>query len=147
LPKQVEQYLDTPDGWAARKGYKCRNREPWYCVPDVRVPDAFLSVMSTNGPRLVGNSARCVCSNSIHAVSLMNGVGVGALLSAWRHPLTQLSCEVEGHHLGGGMLKVEPIEARTVAFPTDDTLISPADAAILKQGIREMRAWRAASAS
>src|ERR1700722_9195509 len=30
----------------ARQAYKCRVRDPWYAVPDVRVPDFFLSYMS-----------------------------------------------------------------------------------------------------
>ncbi len=34
LPRSVSQYLDTEQGQQAKTGYKCRNREPWYSVPD-----------------------------------------------------------------------------------------------------------------
>ncbi len=41
---------------------------------------------------------------------------------AWHTSLTMLSCEIEGHSLGGSMLKLEPSEARRVlvALPPDD---------------------------
>jgi len=35
----------------------------------------------------------------------------------WQNSLTRLSTEVEGHALGGGMLKLEPSEARNVLLP------------------------------
>ena len=57
-----------------REAYKCRNRDPWYAIPDVRVPDAFLSYMSGRRPVLVRNDAECVCTNSLHAVTSRNGV-------------------------------------------------------------------------
>ena len=46
LPRSVSRYLETEEGRAAREAYKCRVREPWYSVPDVQVPDFFLSYMS-----------------------------------------------------------------------------------------------------
>jgi hypothetical protein len=35
-------------------------------------------------------------------------------------PFVQLSCEIEGHPLGGGMLKLEPREASQIALPGPD---------------------------
>ena len=58
LEKGVRDYLESAGGIAARATFKCRNRNPWYVVPDVRVPDAFLSYMSGEGPSLVRNTAR-----------------------------------------------------------------------------------------
>ena len=141
LPRSIIRYLDTQEGLQIRTRYKCRTREPWYCVPDVRVPDAFLSIMSSDGPRLVGNSARCVCTNSVHAVTLRNGLKVSNLVRKWKDPLTQLSCEVEGHHLGGGMLKVEPVEARNILIETGPATPLP-DNSLLEEGVKIMRSWR-----
>jgi len=142
LPSGVRRYLQTPAGEAARESYKCRNRNPWYCVPDIRVPDAFLSIMSTTGPRLVANSAGCVCSNSILALTLTDGIDASQLISVWKHPLTQLACEVEGHHLGGGMLKVEPVEARSIVVPLGGEALAGSHRPLLEDGIRRMREWR-----
>ena len=44
--------LDSSPGRKARETYKCRNRDPWYVVPDVTTPDAFLSYMSGDHPCL-----------------------------------------------------------------------------------------------
>jgi hypothetical protein len=140
-PAPVRAYLESAAGVEARGGYKCRNRSPWWSVPDVRVPDGFLTVMSGAGPRLVANSARAVCTNSVHAVFAEPGVTIPALVAAWDNPLTALSCEVEGHPLGGGMLKVEPREARQLLLPGAIDL-DPADRAALRAGAVTMKRWR-----
>lgn len=114
LPKSVQQYLNTTAGQDARRSYKCSSRSPWYVVPDVVIPDAFLSYMSGEGPALVANRARCTCTNSIHTVRLSGGMTLSSLQLAWPHLFTRLSCEIEGHPLGGGMLKVEPREAQKI---------------------------------
>ncbi|HWL92951.1 MAG TPA: SAM-dependent DNA methyltransferase, partial [Phycisphaerae bacterium] len=141
MPKPVRRYLDSEAGREARESYKCRNRDPWYVIPDVRVPDGFLSYMSGSNPTLARNSAGCVCTNSVHAVHLTNGMTMPRLLRLWSSPLTRLSCELEGHPLGGGMLKLEPREAARVLL--DDTAVSSeADAEILKSAVKTMRQWR-----
>jgi len=73
LRRTVEAYLESAGGRDARRAYKCSNRRPWFAVPDVRTPHAFLSVMSGRGPRLVANSAGATCTNSVHAVEFLNG--------------------------------------------------------------------------
>jgi hypothetical protein len=142
LPDSVLVYLDSAAGREARESYKCRHRKPWYVVPDVRVPDGFLSYMSGEGPSLVANPAACVCTNSLHAVHLKNGGEFTELQRLWRHPLTQLSCEVEGHPLGGGLLKLEPGEAARVVLPPPGRAWSQRDLDLLQCGIETLRRWR-----
>jgi len=137
----VQAYLDSPGGLAARRAYKCRNRSPWWWVPDVRVPDGFLTVMSGRGPRLVANSARAVCTNSVHAVFANHRVSIPDLVVAWDNPLTALSCEIEGHPLGGGMLKVEPREARRLLL-LGGIPLDPEDERVLREGAATMQRWR-----
>src|SRR4051812_28064977 len=103
---------DTDRGRAARLAYKCRSRKPWWSVPDVQVPDLFLSYMSGISPSLVRNAAGCTCTNSVHSVRLKRwDVNPNTLTRLFDTALVQLSCEIEGHPLGGGMLKLEPGEA------------------------------------
>ncbi len=141
-PLSVTRYLDSEEGRRVRNAYKCRNRRPWYAVPDVRVPDAFLTYMSGRRPALVRNDAGCVCTNSVHGVSVRPGVDVGTLQNAWRHPLVELSCELEGHPLGGGMLKLEPREAASVAIPFGALALTRAQSDVLTEAIAHMRRWR-----
>jgi adenine-specific DNA-methyltransferase len=117
VPTAVERYLAT--GKAIRSGFKVRSRKPWYTVPHVYQPDAFLSYMSGTTPRLVSNDAHVVAPNSLHILRLHDGVMLHqrALATLWQTSLTRLSVELEGHALGGGMLKLEPTEAEHVVLP------------------------------
>ena len=142
LPGAVRKYLESPAGAAARAAYKCRVRNPWFAVPDVHAPDGFLTYMSGERVGLVRNDARCVATNSVHVVNLKNGLSFFPLQRAWDHPLTTLSCEVEGHPLGGGMLKVEPREAQRILLPRHTMTLAPSSQALLNDGIRTMRRWR-----
>ena len=117
LPRGVMRYLGTDRGREARRAYKCRVRDPWYSVPHVKVPDFFLTYMCGREPSLVRNSAGVTCTNAIHGVHLREGSGSSGLRDAWTTPFVRLSCELEGHPLGGGMLKLEPREAGRVVFP------------------------------
>jgi adenine-specific DNA methylase len=141
LPAPVRRYLETPEAKEARTRYKCRNRDPWYVLRDVRVPDLFLSYMSGNGPQMVANRAGCACSNSIHAVSLDAGVSARSVQTSWRHPFTQLSCELQGHPLGGGMLKLEPREASAVTLAPEREW-SREEIELIEAGLSTMKRWR-----
>ena len=145
LPKAVRQYLDSDAGQRARQAYKCRHRTPWYSVPDVRVPHFFLSYMAGRAPKLVKNAAGASCANALHALRLRrtdNSVAYQrALQRAWRTPLAQLSCEIEGHALGGGMLKLEPREAARVILPGTDWTDRERRAEI-EEAVATLRSWR-----
>ena len=140
IPAAVQRYLDTPEAAEAQKAYKCRNRDPWYSVPDVTVPDGFLSYMSGNGVSFVANHAGCACTNSVHAVHLTGRLPMGEMKRRWSDPITALSCELEGHPLGGGMLKVEPGEALRLTLV--DRQPSDVDNATIRDGIEDLKRWR-----
>jgi adenine-specific DNA-methyltransferase len=71
-------------------------------------------------PRLVTNDAGVVSPNSLHILRLHPHTRVtsSALVVLWQTSLTRLSVEIEGHALGGGMLKLEPTEAENVMVPS-----------------------------
>ena len=142
LPASVLKYLDSAVGRLARTSYKCRHRNPWYVVPDVRIPDGFLTYMSGKTPSLVGNAGRCTCTNSVHAVRLTKGVRLAEVRAMWRHPLTRLSCELEGHPLGGGMLKLEPREAARVILSHPTLSLSQREVQRVQDGVATMNRWR-----
>jgi len=139
LPPGLAAYLRHGEESGVTKGYKCRKRTPWYCVPHVVVPDAFLSCMSNVGPRLVTNGLGAVAPNTLHTVRLHPQVPVEAdqLALCWMNSLTMLSAEIEGHPLGGGLLKLEPKEARQVLVPLrqspPESLLAQVDALCRKK--------------
>ncbi len=136
----VRRHLDSDAGRKARVRYKCRMRNPWYSVPNVPTPDLFLPYMSSGAPALVENPARCACTNAVHAIRLRNGIPAGTLRQRWNTALTALGCEIEGHPLGGGVLKLEPREAGRVALAEEQP--DPASAQLLREGVNIMQQWR-----
>ena len=140
VPARVQRYLEGDAGVRARKAYKCRHRSPWYSVPDVRVPDFFLTYMAGRAPHLVKNAVGATCSNALHGVTLrLPTLSDAALLSAWQSPLTRLSCELEGHALGGGLLKLEPREAARVILSQP---MPPGRSSELEEAVSVLRLWR-----
>ena len=147
VPGAVRAYLDSAEGRQARASYKCRNRTPWYTVPDVRRPAFVLTYMSGRSPALAANRVGCTCTNAFLAVDLRSGLfGNGGisepgLPAAWGSSAGRLSCELEGHPLGGGMLKLEPGEARHVLL-VPDAAVADRDRTLLEEGIEVMQQWR-----
>ena len=141
LPPSVAKYLATEQGRRARQAYKCRTRQPWYSVPDVKVPDFFLTYMSGRAPSLVRNSASATCTNALHAVRVRREGDVDLIERRWSSPFVRLSCELEGHPLGGGMLKLEPREAARVVLPCTEK-ISTKSLIEIDEAASVMRAWR-----
>ncbi len=141
VPEPVQRYLDTEEGKTARTAYKCRSREPWYWVPDVFVPDAFITNMSGGSPRMCYNAAKCIGSNSVLTVKFGSPELAQRVCQQFSDPFTQVSCELEGHPLGGGMLKIEPREASRLSFlrPNQEHLVNNDT---LGGALETLRAWR-----
>ncbi len=140
LDSKVRQYLKGEKAVEAMNGYKCRTRTPWYSVPDVRIPDFFLSYMCGESPFLARNDAGITCTNSVHAVRVKDHRAANDALAAWGSDMTKLSCELEGHPLGGGMLKLEPREASAVLFAMEGKTAAASE--LVREAVFEMRRWR-----
>jgi adenine-specific DNA-methyltransferase len=125
LPKGLQNYLLKGKERAIQR-FKVRSREPWYSVPHVKTGDAFFTYMSHGGARLVHNALELPAPNSLHVVSLKKIMykqpDIKLFIVAWYTSLTFLSAEIEGHSLGGGMLKLEPSELKNVLIALPDKL-------------------------
>lgn len=119
LPDAVRAYLTSGEADNVHRAYKCSVRNFWYAVPHVYVADGFLTYMNGAQTRLVANAASAVAPNTLHLVRLhpQSRLGIYDLAARWLSSLTQLSVEIEGHAMGGGMLKLEPKEAENVLIP------------------------------
>ncbi|MBF6592843.1 MAG: N-6 DNA methylase [Thermaceae bacterium] len=118
LPDTVLNYIEQGETNGVHLAYKCRVRKPWYSVLHVYLPAAFLTYMSGETPWLVANNASVVAPNTLHVLRLHPGAEVSSegLSALWQTSLTRLSAELEGHAMGGGMLKLEPTEAERVVI-------------------------------
>lgn len=132
LSPQVRRYVLKGKRAGVADAFKCRTRDPWYAVPHVHVGDALLTYMSGTEPRMVANLANVVAPNTLHVVRMKPGASLdGSQLAAvWQSSIVKLSCELSGHSLGGGMLKLEPSEAQSLLIPLlklDDSLVDNLD--------------------
>jgi adenine-specific DNA-methyltransferase len=116
IDSSLRSYLDHGKRTGVPDAYKCQVRDPWYSVPHVYRPDAFLTSMSGAFPRMTLNEVNIVATNSVHIVRVHPNAPMSAreLCVRWLSTASQLSAEIEGHALGGGMLKLEPTEAENV---------------------------------
>lgn len=114
----LKKYLKSGKKSGYHTRFKCQVRTPWYSVPHVYEPAAFLTYMSGTLPSLVANQALAVAPNSLHVVRKLPNVSLNPeeLALCWHTSLTWLSAELEGHGMGGGMLKLEPGEASQVVL-------------------------------
>ncbi|MDQ7784147.1 MAG: N-6 DNA methylase [Desulfomonilaceae bacterium] len=124
LPDSVERYLSRGVSAGIPERYKCRTRSPWHSVPMSPPPDAFLQYMSARRPRLVLNQTSATCTNAIHVANWHDSVSEplpSCVATSILSSLTQLSSELVGRSYGGGVLKLEPNEARqlVIALPSN----------------------------
>lgn len=92
-------------------------RERWYAPDDRKDPDAFFSYMCHLGPRLVVNTAKTTCVNSIHRIYFRKQLPVlkkKLIALSMATTLSNLCAEVEGRCYGQGVLKIEPSEAKRI---------------------------------
>lgn len=111
------RYIKQGEQAGVHLGYKCSRRIPWYKVPDVRVPDVILSVFGET-PVLMWNDGEFVASNSLLVGFIRPGHTTEQFLAAWYTSLTLLSCELNIHSLGGGVLLLIPGEVAAMRVPT-----------------------------
>lgn len=123
----LQRYINSGVDAKHHLGFKCKSRAPWFSVPHVYRPSAFLTSMSGERPFVVVNDANVVASNSLHILRERDpDVYPRSIAFSWLSSISALSIELEGHALGGGMLKLEPREAENVVV-VDVGLVSKRD--------------------
>lgn len=115
LPRKVLEYIKMGESNNYHTGYKCSIRDPWYTVPSLWVPDAFLFRQIYDFPKIVLNKAESTPTDTIHRVKCKSDSDV--FCSSIYTYLTAASAEIEGRSYGGGVLELEPGEARRLLMP------------------------------
>jgi len=117
LPEGLVKYIKDGEEKGYDKGYKCRIRNPWFKVPSVWVPDAFMLRQIHTCPRVITNSAKATSTDTIHRVRVSSGVNVKQLTGSVYNSLTFAFSEILGRSYGGGVLELEPREAEKLPIP------------------------------
>ena len=112
----LASYIRFGEAQDVNKGYKCSVRTPWYAVPSVYVPDAFVFRQIYDFPRIVLNQAEATATDTIHRMRSY-GADPRAIVANSYSFLTAASAEIEGRSYGGGVLELEPTEAEKLLMP------------------------------
>ena len=115
LSPSLDKYISRGERDKINKGYKCSIRNPWYSVPSVWVPNAFLFRQIYDFPRAVLNLTRATSTDTIHRMTCREKPEA-VVASIYTH-LTAASAEIEGRSYGGGVLELEPTEAEKLLLP------------------------------
>jgi adenine-specific DNA-methyltransferase len=115
LSRSLIEYISSGEKEAFNKGYKCSIRTPWYAVPSVWIPDAFIFRQIYDFPRAILNSAKATSTDTIHRVTCKTKPE-RVVTNIYTH-LTAASAEIEGRSYGGGVLELEPTEAERLLMP------------------------------
>jgi hypothetical protein len=116
----VLEYVAQAEAAGWHEGYKCSLRRPWYAVPAVWAPDAFLFRQIYDFPRVFANRAGATCTDTIHRMTVHHGPADGVAARGFTS-LTAASAEIEGRSYGGGVLELEPTEAERLLVPSSVT--------------------------
>jgi len=134
----VRRYLARVTRSTRRNTLWFRKRPRWYRPEIGPRPDAVLTYMNHLGPRIVLLDGAEGATNTFHAVTFNRAVADPSpqlIAIAMLTSFAQLSAEQVGRSYGGGVLKIEPSEARRIAIPVPhevpenlDLLFEKADA-------------------
>ena len=117
LSKAEQEYINYGVEQGYNKGYKCRIRKNWYCVPQSCEPDAFILRQVNRYPRIILNHVNAVSTDTIHKVRFLDGVNPEFVAAAFLNSFTLALAEITGRSYGGGVLTFEPGEIRQLKIP------------------------------
>ena len=115
--QDVLEYLSLGIKHGVNKGYKCRIRDEWQVIPSVRLSDAFFIRRSNFYPKLIINEANAFTTDTMHRVSLKDGVDIKAFAASYYNSLSLAFSELCGRSHGGGVLELMPNEAASIILP------------------------------
>lgn len=113
LSEEEKNYIRYGEQNNVQNGYKCKNRSPWFLVPDVKRADVLLSGFS-NFPKLVINDGNYLASNSLLVGTLSTEINIDQFVAGWYTNLTLLFCELHFRALGGGVQTPTPGETKEI---------------------------------
>jgi len=139
LPKTMQEYVKVGEKQQLHERYKCRIREPWYCVPYVWVSQISLLKRCHHFPRLILNELGAYSTDTAYRISLKDAYSESSkdFVFSFINSYTFLLAELGGRHYAGGVLELVPSEIRALKVPL--VKVTRDDFTLLDQMIRQGR--------
>jgi adenine-specific DNA-methyltransferase len=129
----IRKRLAAIDQHARRSTSWFNRRRPWWSVVPPPAFDAVFTYMNDAGPQIALTEDGITCTNTLHCVRFKREVPHSWRMSAvvsFLSTFGQLAGELAGRAYGGGVLKFELKEARTLPVILSDAVLSEHVAAL-----------------
>ena len=113
----IQKYINLGEEKGYHLGFKTRQRKPWYFVPSIWAPDAFLYRQIHDFPRMIQNDLAAECTDTIHRVKFNIPNNHKFLSLIFHNSITLAFSEITGRSYGGGVLELEPRESLELYYP------------------------------
>nr|WP_068259733.1 N-6 DNA methylase [Rubripirellula obstinata] len=113
------EYIEAAESEKIHERYKCRIRNPWYRLHDVRAGKLMLTKRAHQFHRLLLNSTKAMTTDTVYRGSIkpIFARSEKDLIAGFHNSLTILSTELEGRSYGGGVLELIPSEIKRILIP------------------------------
>lgn len=127
----LEQYIVAGEEAQVHTGFKCRIRDQWWVVPSIWEADAFMLRQVHTHPRIVANLTQATSTDTVHRMKMLGGTDSNKLAVAVFNSFSFALTETAGRSYGGGILEIEPGEAKDLPVPdpelVDNEIIDAVD--------------------
>ncbi|MGG8497910.1 Eco57I restriction-modification methylase domain-containing protein [Tenacibaculum sp. TC6] len=117
---KAKQYIEKGEDEKINEGYKCRIREEWQIIPSLRISDALFIRRNNKYPKLIINEANAYTTDTMHRVTVKEGVNLEALTASYYNSLSLAFSEICGRSHGGGVLELMPNEVERILLPYNE---------------------------
>lgn len=115
--KNVLRYLKLGIDEKINEGYKCGIRDEWQIIPSAWIPDALFIRRNNLFPKLIINEAKAYTTDTMHRVSVKDGVDIKAFVASYYNSISLAFSEICGRSHGGGVLELMPNEVEDIPLP------------------------------
>ncbi|MCI9080429.1 MAG: N-6 DNA methylase [Lachnospiraceae bacterium] len=133
FPEEQGKYIKEGEENGENKGYKCRIRDKWYCIPSVWVPHAFFLRRSNLYPKFVLNCCNAVSTDTMHRIKFNEDINPEQIVLSYYNSISFAFTELCGRSYGGGVLEILPREVGNIMVPKLDDIPVQQVRNILKQ--------------
>ena len=116
----AREYIELGEQQDIHKGYKCSIRDEWQVVPSLRVSDALFIRRNNKYPKFVINEAQAYTTDTMHRVTVKEGINLKALTASYYNSLSLAYSEICGRSHGGGVLELMPNEVERILLPYNE---------------------------
>lgn len=116
-PRLWRNFIEEAEKKGLHKNYKCAIRPRWYVLPRHVPPNAFMSSIVHELPRLVLSDGNSTSTSALRHVRFASHVDTAKVAVSFYNSATLLAAELAGRVYGGGALQLTPGDIRSIVVP------------------------------